>query len=458
MEKSTRKKARKAGLGKAVPVPVLEYFSFFNLRDTMLYNMPEKKPAGIEKNLIAEMAKMEIIDCHEHLPPESVRLAAKVDVFTLFSHYTHWDLLVAGMEEKNYRNLFNHDIPIEKRWETFKPFWERICWTSYSRAVLITAEKFFGVDDINDRTYRTISRKIQEANKPGLYENVIGKTCNIRVSLTQCGRTDLKHKRLIPVMPMVYEMETWKNLNHPPFEPQADIVSLDQYLDACRRYVIRSRSEGAVGLKMISTPHKTPDKQAALSAFESLKSGRIKELVPKLEFPGFPRANPLRDYVVDEVIRFAGEQNLVVAVHTGYWGDFRQVDPLHMIPLLQRHPEVCFDIYHVGYPWVREALMLGKGFANAWLNFAWTHIISQCFAMAALDEAIDLIPVNKILGFGGDYETPVEKIYGHLTMAREDIARVLAKRITGGQMTEKQALGMAKKWLIDNPCELYRLS
>ena len=116
-----------------------------------------------------------------------------------------------------------------------------------------------------------------------------------------------------------------------------------------------------------------------------------------------------------------------------------------------------FDLYHLGYPWVQESLMLGKGFPNVWLNFCWTHIISQRFAMDALDEAIDLIPMNKLIGFGGDYYLPVEKVYGHLTMAREDIARVLAARIERGQFTEDQALGLAHKWLRDNPAELYRL-
>ena len=92
--------------------------------------------------------------------------------------------------------------------------------------------------------------------------------------------------------------------------------------------------------------------------------------------------NPLLDYVVDEIVRFAADEDLVVCVHTAYWGDFRMLDPAHMIPVLQRHPKTRFDIYHLGYPYVRDALMLGKGFSNVWLNLCWTHIISQHFAMA----------------------------------------------------------------------------
>lgn len=145
-------------------------------------------------------------------------------------------------------------------------------------------------------------------------------------------------------------------------------------------------------------------------------------------------------------------------MHTGYWGDFRKLSPLHIIPLLERHPDTRFDVYHLGFPWVREVLMLGKGFSNVWVNFCWMHVISQRCAADALDEAVDLLPMNKIIAFGGDYTyKTVEKVCGHLVMARENIARVLARRIMEKQITETQALELAGKWFRDNPKELYRL-
>lgn len=39
-----------------------------------------------EEVLLEAMEGMEIIDAHEHLPPEHVRTSAKVDVLTLFAH------------------------------------------------------------------------------------------------------------------------------------------------------------------------------------------------------------------------------------------------------------------------------------------------------------------------------------------------------------------------------------
>ena len=408
----------------------------------------EMEGKALEKRLYEAMAEWKIIDCHEHLGPEKGRVASEVDVFTLFAHYTRGDLAVAGMSEADYQSLYNRQIPLERRWQTFAPYWDEIRWGSYARAALLAARRFYDVEDINESTCVQLSERMQAANQPGLYERVLGEVCGIRVALTQCGSTDLDSPLLAPVMSMVYEMETWKALSRPPFAPGAVVRTLDDYLDVMLAYVARVKGEGAVGLKMLSSPYVAPSREEALASFEALRSGKEGRL---------PQPNPLRDYVVDQTISFATEEDLVVAVHTGYWGDFRALDPLHMIPILQRHPETRFDIYHLGYPWVRETLMLGKGFPNVWINLCWTHIISQRFAVAGLDEAIDLIPMNKILAFGGDYGLPVEKTYGHLVMAREDVAEVLGRRIREKQMTETQALVLARKWFWDNAKALYRL-
>ncbi len=407
------------------------------------------KLTDLEKNLVRAMEEMTIIDAHEHLGPESQRTDATVDVFTLFSHYTRDDLLVARMSHDDYNKLFDRTIPLEARWALFAPYYERIRHGSYARAARIAARAFYDVDDISDRTYVTLSERMREANKPGLYDRVLRDACRIKVALTQCGSTDLGGSSMLrPVMPMAYPMERGADLTRPPFDPEASIGSLDDYLDAMRAYVDRVKAQGAVGLKMFSNPYEAPSREEAASAFSRVLTGEYEELPP---------VNPLRDFVVDEVIRYATELGLVVCVHTGYWGDFRMLDPTHMIPVLQRHPDARFDIYHLGYPWMREAIMLGKGFTNVWLNLCWTHIISQRFAMAGLDELIDMVPMNKIIGFGGDYGLPVEKVYGHLVMAREDIARVLARRVEDGDFSEERAIQLAHTWLYENPTELYGL-
>jgi hypothetical protein len=111
----------------------------------------------------------------------------------------------------------------------------------------------------------------------------------------------------------------------------------------------------------------------------------------------------------------------------------------------------------MGMPQVRETAVIAKNWPNVWLNLCWTHIISQKQTCNALDEYLDIVPVNKILAFGGDYGKPVEKVYGHLVMAREDIANILGGRVAEGLMTEEQAVEIARLWFWENPKTLYRL-
>jgi len=412
-----------------------------------------------EQRLFDAIEAMDIVDAHEHLPAEAVRLEKPADLFTLFSHYTRLDLFQAGMSQEAYRSLFDRDVPLDVRWKTFAPFWRRIRWTCFARPARIAAKKFYGCDDINARTYRDLSDAIARANTPGIYGRVLRDACHIRVCLTNAYDTDVTSDLLIPVLwpPLMNDVKTWDDLRHPVFDPQAAVASLDDYLEAARRYVGRAKAGGAVAFKMLAWPVGAPDRRQADECFRRLKSGAVKTL----EGLGPRGSNPLRDYLADEFIRFAGANDMVIAVHTGFLGTMRHHHAMDVAPLIMRHPAVRFDVYHLGYPRVREALVLAKCQPNVWVNFCGTYLLSPRFAQAALEEAIDLLPDSKIIAFGGDYGgpqgVPVEKVFGHLTMAREAVVRVLARRIAEGQMDHAEAADMARRWFFDNPKELYRL-
>jgi predicted TIM-barrel fold metal-dependent hydrolase len=146
-----------------------------------------------------------------------------------------------------------------------------------------------------------------------------------------------------------------------------------------------------------------------------------------------------------------------LAVHTGVRGDFREFDPQHFIPFFLRHPELRFDLFHMGIPYVRAMGRIAANFRNVWVNLCWAPTVSATMATNALDEWLDMVPVNKIIGFGSDVRWPVEKVYGHLTLARQTIATVLGRRIDRGMMSRDEALQLASRWLCDNAVELYGL-
>jgi len=408
--------------------------------------------ATLVKQLVEAFSKMPVIDAHEHLPPERDRVARKVDVFTLFDHYTRLDQLTAGLSPKDQERVFDRDLPLELRWKLLRPILANIRFGSYARPAFIAAQEFYGFDDINDETYAPLSKAMQKANKPGIYERVLVKKCGIKAALTQQARTDYDEDYLIPVMPIdTYSaVFNWEQIAQRGRQIDDEAPeSLDEYLEMTREGLRQWKTQRVVGLKMTSRTYGTPDRAQAWELFENLRTGACASL---------PDLNPLRDYLLDCMLRMAAEEGLVVAVHTGMWGDFRTLDPMHMIPIIQRHPGTRFDVYHAGMPWVREAGVIGKNFANVWLNLCWCHIISPMMTRSLLSEWIDMVPVNKIIGFGGDYCNPVEKVYGHLLMARENIAHVFAARIEEGLMDKDDALELAQKWFYETPKALYGLS
>lgn len=408
------------------------------------------RKSDVALRLMQEFETFEVVDCHEHLPPESVRLGEHVDVLTLFCHYCRTDIITAGLPPEHWDRLHNPEIPLETRWRMFAPYLKHIRFGSYARPAFIAARESYGADDITDDNYGEISAKMQGDNTPGIYQRILREKCKIRVALTQAGRTDYDLDLLVPLMPMdtFAAVMTWHAVQHRAADLGDRVNTLDDYLGVVEKGLVKWKAEGAVGLKMASRTYGDPNRAEALRAFESLRSGAEASL---------PDMNPLRDFLVETMLDLAAEHDLVVAVHTGMWGDFRTLDPQHMIPIFPRHPKTRFDMYHAGMPWVREAGVIGKNNPNVWLNLCWTHIISQKMTCSALDEWVDLVPVNKILAFGGDYGKPVEKVYGHLLMAKEDIAQVLAGRVEERLMTEDQALAIARLWFYENPKELYRL-
>ena len=165
----------------------------------------------------------------------------------------------------------------------------------------------------------------------------------------------------------------------------------------------------------------------------------------------------LRDYLFDRCLDVAAEADVPVAVHTGYWDDFRELDPKFLLGIAARRRDVRFDLFHLGMPMVRDALLIGKSYPNVTLNLTWCPVISQVQTCRALDELLDLVPLNKVIAFGGDYRVAVQKVWGHLVMARECVAVALAKRVQDGDLDRAEAMRIARMWFDDNPARIYRI-
>ncbi|MDR0326068.1 MAG: amidohydrolase family protein [Oscillospiraceae bacterium] len=401
-----------------------------------------------------EIEKMTIIDTHEHLYPERECLKFDADAFMMFRHYCRFDLIAAGMKEDKIKIVFDSDAPLMQRWREFKPYYEAISNSTYVQSAHIAMERFYGENRLTDGNVEIVTQRIKDARKPGLYANVIRDACNIETCLNQGQNREEKPLFSYPDDPLLTPVSNWIN-NPRAYESVAgyadllgrDVGSVEDLVDAARLHVRKVKKHGGVGIKFPVFPMSYPDMAEAKEAFARIIKDKTLWLPPE---------NPIANVFYDALLREAQEQDLVACIHTGYWFNYRELNPSHGIFMFDHYPDVSFDLYHVGYPYVREAIMLGKSRGNVWMNMCWTYIISPHFACDALTEMLEMVPWTKIIGFGGDYAV-AEKIYGHLVLARRVMAKALATKVCDGAMTLDKAISLAHHMLYQNPKNLYKL-
>jgi len=423
------------------------------------------KYTDTEQKLIDYMQGLNIIDCHEHLCSEQVRLNLPVDVFTLFSFYTQYDLYSSGIDRATYSgidpwawdtpvydSLFDQGLSLEQRWKIFEPYWENIRYGSYARAAILTAKLFYDINEISNRTYRLLSERIKAENTNGLYDRVLSEKCNIRAVLNQSIEAGYNQERpLVPCMPgteytRIREPEQLEKIST---QAAISVSSIDDLVEAVRWHIKKWAENGAVAFKIGSVKFMPPDKKQAENS--------LKELLKGHKLPGhFFDFEPLENFLIHNAIDMAAQEGMNITVHSGVWMDFRKVDCKNMLDIAPCHPQADFDLYHLGMPFYNDAIMVAKNLPNVYLNLCWSHIVSPVQTQQAIDVILDQVPVNKILAFGGDYGQCVEKVIGHLHIARENFACVFGRRIDNGLMDMANAKDVLRKWFWDNPLALYK--
>lgn len=76
--------------------------------------------------------------------------------------------------------------------------------------------------------------------------------------------------------------------------------------------------------------------------------------------------------------------------------------------------------------------------------------------MRYLSELLDTVPSNKIFGFGGD-NVAIEPVYGHLKIAKENIAKTLASKVENQLMSQEYAVKLAGMLLASNAKSFFAL-
>lgn len=423
---------------------------------------------SLQGRLLSALEELETVNTHEHIIPEQERTAQRVDFFTLASHYTVSDLISAGLSTESVKLINNPEAVLADRWRAFEPAWKAARFTGYSQVLRIAVRDIYGVEDISAATVGRINTAIGERNKPGLYRYLLKERSRIRFSVVD----DYWNAAAVQPDPDFFVLAHKFDRFVEPFTPE-DIHGLEQLtgisittLPGLKQALEKNFHQCLdVGMVTVKTTlaydrdlqFREVDDQDASRDFERLIRGD--QTLPV----GFRRRlirpfRDLEDHMFHHVIRLAHASRIPVQIHTGLHagnGNFvANSNPTLLNNLFFLYPEVKFDLFHIGYPYQGELSVLAKLFPNVYADFCWTHIVSPSVARRALHDFLEMIPINKISGFGGDYRYP-ELSYGHLQMARRNIAQVLAEKTEAGFCTEGEAVEIGRMLMHDNPASLF---
>jgi hypothetical protein len=229
--------------------------------------------------------------------------------------------------------------------------------------------------------------------------------------------------------------------------PDAPTQDFDDYLDYLRSLFTGWRERGAVALKSASAYERSlaygeEDRAAAAAVF-----GRRPETVNPAERAAYEST------LFHFFCRLAASFGVPFQVHTGL-GALAGSNPLAFEPVLVRHPDVRFVLFHAGYPWHGEAAGLAHNYGNLSLDMVWAPIISTSAAVAALHEFIEVARSSDRIAWGSDTWTSEEAI-GALLAWQHVVATVLSQKVYDGYFDMGEAEALAHKLMYRNAERLY---
>lgn len=412
--------------------------------------------AATARSLESELARYEVVDTHEHILTEEQRTSEPCDFFTLASHYAVNDVISAGMPKET------HD------WREFEPWWRYAKYTGYGQCLRIAIDKVYGFPEISAATIPKINDAIKAANKPGLYQKILKDQARIRFAVNDEYWNSAPHA-LDPRYFVLAKKFDWfvtpvTKAGVGGLEKLAG-RSISTLQDLCDGLAYNFEQNLKLGMVTVKTTlaynrellfHEVSRGDAERS-FESLMRDELKMPEGFRSYESRPYRQ-LADYLFHQLMRLCDSHSIPIQIHTGLHAGngnwLTNSRPSLLQNLFYLYPKVKIDLFHLGYPYMGEVAVFAKEFPNVYADMCWMHIVSPSESRSALDNLLDMVPVNKIFGFGGDYRYP-ELSYAHMLMAKQNIAMVLTARMTRGLIRESEALDIAKLLLLENGAQFF---
>lgn len=222
-----------------------------------------------------------------------------------------------------------------------------------------------------------------------------------------------------------------------------------------------NQKEGAIAMKFEAAYFRPlkfgdPSREQAEALYQKYRAGGI---------PTWDEYLTFSDYIFRYLVTEGGRLGLPVHIHSAVGiGDYFSLTQGNIMNLENivrdpRYTKTTFVMIHGGYPYEREAIFLAA-LKNVWMESSlqelmmypseFKHSIKQWLETFPdkVTFGTDSFPYNDVLG-------AEESTWLGVQSGREALAAALAEMISMGEVTERQALDLARGYLHDNAMKIY---
>ena len=387
------------------------------------------------------LQQLPVISTHEHHLKDEDQ--ARLTLDGIINHsYVSWQNIPLGSTKEERTQFIN-----QARHNSYFVWLEKSLGRLYKFGGRITADVW---EDLSDQ----ISKKHEN---PEAHIQILRKNCRYHAALSDIywsPGSDLGHPDLFKP---VVRTDMFVKCFHPSQRDHDDRspwefmplegLSFGEYMEYLENFHREKVRQGAVAFKL-ATAYERP------ISFEPVSydtAARLYMMDP--EEASYSDAIAYGNYIVNRTCELAAELGVPYQIHTGL-GQLAGSNPMLLEPLIERHPETNFVLFHGGYPWYHETGALAHNHSNVMLDMVWLPLICTSAAIQALHEYIEVVPSSDRISWGSDCWTSEEAL-GALLAFEHVIAKVLSDKVDDGYFSMDDAKELSEKLLFRNASGIY---
>lgn len=411
-----------------------------------------------------------VIDSHEHLTPDTAKRIGMDLVDACTRQYLCHDLISSGMPKEDAALLSDGTVPIEKKAALLAPWLENVSYTGYGRMMKAALELLSPGLTLEPETICQAQELYEKKVAGCSLREYLQKQTNIRACIVDWMPLDWRFEEPFyvqaynPLFLIIPERE--ERIRKLGIFTETAIHSLADYLKAVRICIEKKYHEQQVRILKISLAYhrdlcfSRPSMEQADREYRECMERAMYYRGGLSAGLGFDACRAFQDAVMHTILETADQLKMTVQFHTGYmagnFGDIRNGNPSGLTTVFKEYPGIRFDLFHMSYPYEKEAGLLAKMYPNVYVNLCWSHVLSPKTVVQTLTDWLQLVPLNKIIGFGADTSCGFD-IPAHLEMAYQNLEAAFWTLIEDGIWDEKAVERAAYKLLYENPRQLYQL-